>query len=86
MNSYDIVKKNLKRFIQLQKQSCDYVFNMVIMVQEQFETMAFMVGVPVKNQALVDLMHANFKKNCDYVKDVIDNGFEKMDSYVSPLK
>ncbi|MBU0992240.1 MAG: hypothetical protein KJ737_07065 [Proteobacteria bacterium] len=84
MDSYDIVKKNLKRMIRFQKQSFNYAFNTMIMIQEQFETITFMVGLPVRNQVLVDQLHTNFKSNFDYIKSVVDGGFEKMESFVAP--
>ena len=81
-----MVRKNMKRLLGFQKKSFDYLFNTMIMMQEQVETMTVLMGLPVKNQVMVDHMHTTFKKNCDYLKNMVDGGFEKADTFISPSK
>ena len=86
MDSYDIVRKNIKRLLGFQKKTFDYLFNTMIQMQEQVDIMTVMMGLPLKNQVFVDQMHTTFKKNCDYMKNMVDGGFEKMDALISPPK
>ena len=80
------MKKMGKQMVDFYKTSFDNSFNTMMMLQEQMDRLDAMYGgqmVNLPEEAKKDMAEwtKSYKKNCTEFKKVVDDGFQKLESF-----
>ena len=77
-----------KQMMEVYKTNFDNSYSAMMMFQEQMERLvkmqlAMMVNVPDEGKKIMAEWFKSYRKNCEDFKKVVDEGFQKLDSFFS---